>query len=232
MSQASTLGKGTSAAEMLRNYIERIELINADIDGLKDERKAVVADAAAHGFIPKAMRKVLKLRAMAPADRAEQEHLERTYLHALGLESAPPIASAVELMAIDIASREAVLEALHHFTPTNGSIEIEVNGIRTRLTRDLDGNVTEAVVTAPAPAEPVKLPTRRTERRPPDPASVPDCDREGAEQLGLDAYKQNQPITRNPFPRDDDRRERWDKGWRSGLFGGKADKGEDGKGEP
>src|SRR5687768_12319360 len=107
MTGASTLGKGTSAAEMLRNYIERIELINADIDGLKDERKAVVADAASHGFIPKAMRKVLKVRAMAPADRAEQEHLEQTYLHAIGLESAPPIMHAVELMAIDIASREA-----------------------------------------------------------------------------------------------------------------------------
>lgn len=209
-----TIGKGTSASERLRQYIERIELIRADQGDLSEEEKAVFAQAKADGYVPKAMRKVLKVRAMAPADREEQELLEDTYLHAMGLERSTDFASAVELIEVDVASREAVIAALHKFTPTNGSLEIEVAGKRTRLTRDLDGQVTETAVTEEAPAEPIQLPVRGRKAT----ESVPDCDREGAELLGREAYKANQPITRNPFPRGDDRRERWDKGWRAEML--------------
>jgi len=210
-----TIGKGTSAAERLRQYVERIELIRADKGDLSEEEKAVFADAKANGFVPKAMRKVLKVRAMAPSDREEQELLEETYLHAMGLESETNFARAVELMAVDTASREAVIAALHKFTPTVGSLEIEVPGLRTRLTRDLEGRVTETPITEDKPAEPIELPARRRKAAAP---TLPDCDREGAELLGREAFKANQSITRNPFPRGDDRRERWDKGWRAELL--------------
>jgi uncharacterized protein (UPF0335 family) len=212
---SDTIGKGTSAAERLRQYIERIELIRADKGDLSEEEKSVFAQAKAEGYEPKAMRKVLKVRAMGPADREEQELLEDTYLHAMGLERQTEFAAAVELIEVDIASREAVIAALHKFTPTNGSLEIEVAGRRTRLTRDLDGQVSETAITEESPAAPIELPTRARKAAA---ESVPDCDREGAELLGREAYKANQPITRNPFPRGDDRRERWDKGWRAEML--------------
>lgn len=222
-----SIGKGTSAAEKLRQYVERVELIEADLDALRDEKKAVFADAKAAGFIPKAMRKVLKVRAMAPSTRAEEELLEDTYLHALGLEQSSDLARAAALIEVDVAARESVIAALKRFTPANGSIEIEAGGLRTRLTRDLAGNVTEAAVSEPAKAEPVvTLPRARSRAgSAAGGQAVPDCDREGAEQLGREAYAANLSITRNPFPRDDDRRERWDKGWRAALFKGRDEGG-------
>jgi uncharacterized protein (UPF0335 family) len=212
---SDAIGKGTSAAERLRQFIERIELITADQGDLAEEKKSVFAQAKSEGYEPKAMRKVLKVRAMGPADREEQEQLEDVYLHAMGLERSPDLAAAVELAGDDVLSRAAVMAMLHRLTPTNGSLELEVEGKRTRLTRDLDGTVTETAVTGDKAAAVTELPTRTRKAAS---ESVPDCDREGAELLGRESYKTNQPITRNPFPRGDDRRERWDKGWRAEML--------------
>jgi uncharacterized protein (UPF0335 family) len=213
---SETIGKGTSAAEKLRNYIERIEVIRADKENLSDEEKAVFADAKAAGFIPKAMRYVLKVRAMAPGDWASDKQLAETYLQAMELEAQPDLFFAAGLAGEDLPSRERVLDVLRSLAPIGGSIELEVGGLRTRLTRTMAGEVVEELVTEPKPAEPVTLPRSRAKAAD---APVPDCDREGAEQLGCEAYKANQSITRNPFPRDDDRRERWDRGWRAEMFG-------------
>lgn len=45
-------------------------------------------------------------------------------------------------------------------------------------------------------------------------ADVPDVDPDGAEALGRQAFKDNEPIIANPFPFGDGRRGRWDSGWR------------------
>jgi hypothetical protein len=36
----------------------------------------------------------------------------------------------------------------------------------------------------------------------------------GAELLGREAFKADEPIIKNPFPFGDERRPRWDEGWR------------------
>ena len=89
---------------------------------------------------------------------------------------------------------------------------------------------------APAPPTPPPPPPRHPPPPPPPPTAppppprpqreVPDVDAAGARELGAKAYRENQPITSNPYPWDDKRRAEWDAGWReaSGTDGmGPAD---------
>lgn len=78
-------GRGI-AAEALRNFIERIERLEEERKGLADDVKDVYAEAKSHGFDPKIMRQVIRLRKMEEDARKEQEALIDLYAHALGME--------------------------------------------------------------------------------------------------------------------------------------------------
>lgn len=204
------LGKNSVSGELLRSYVERIEKLDADKESIADDRKAVFADAKANGFIPSGLRNVLSLRKLKPSDRAEAETLRDMYLHALGMDSEPPLFKHVGLMSVDVTAKDQVIEAMKKFVPANGSITIEAGGVPVRLTRDKDGNVavTEVVekpMSAPEPGTP------RQARPKPD---LPEVDASGAEALGRQAFRDDIAIIQNPFPFGDERRARWDKGWR------------------
>ena len=71
--------------EELRQFVERIESINATIKDHTDDRKEVFAEAKARGYDPKALRKVLALRKKKPDQIAEEEAVEEVYRAALGI---------------------------------------------------------------------------------------------------------------------------------------------------
>lgn len=73
------------SAEQLRLLIERIERLEEDKKGVADDIKDVYAEAKGTGFDTKAMRAVIRLRAMDKAARQEQEAMLETYKAALGL---------------------------------------------------------------------------------------------------------------------------------------------------
>jgi uncharacterized protein (UPF0335 family) len=73
------------AAEPLRLFIERIETLNEEKKGIADDIKDVFAEAKGRGYDVKAMRSVIKLRAMEKHARQEAEALLDTYKTALGL---------------------------------------------------------------------------------------------------------------------------------------------------
>ena len=75
-----------SADDRLRLLIERIERLNEEKKGFQDDIKAVYAEAKATGYDPKGMRIVVRIRAMRPDDRKEQEAIVETYKNALGIE--------------------------------------------------------------------------------------------------------------------------------------------------
>ncbi len=77
---------GGIAGEALRNFIERIERLEDEKRGLADDIKDVYAEAKAHGFDPKIMRQIIKLRKMEEDARKEMEALIDVYAHALGME--------------------------------------------------------------------------------------------------------------------------------------------------
>lgn len=206
-----SIGKNTIATEMLRGYVERLENIADQKTQLTDDAAAVMADAKAAGLIPAAIRFVIKKRKMKPSDRQECEALEDTYLHSMGMATDTPLFRHVNLMSVDITSREQVIEAMKKFVPATGSITIEAGGSPVRLTRDKDGSISVTEVIEQPVQQNLPSTAKRATRAKPD---VPDVTPDVAETMGRQAYKDDQPITANPFPFGDARRPRWDKGWR------------------
>lgn len=82
-------------AEQLRSYIERIERLTEEKEGLASDISDVFAEAKGNGFDVKTMRTILKIRKMDASDRDEQESLLDLYMHALGM--AGPPADAEEM---------------------------------------------------------------------------------------------------------------------------------------
>lgn len=73
------------SADQLRLLIERIERLTQEKQGIADDIKDVFAEAKGQGYDVRAMRAVIKLRAMERDARLEQESLIETYKGALGL---------------------------------------------------------------------------------------------------------------------------------------------------
>lgn len=76
---------GGIATERLRSLIERIERLEEEKKEIQADIRDVFAEAKSSGFDVKAMRTVLKLRAMNAMDRNEQEALVDTYRKALDI---------------------------------------------------------------------------------------------------------------------------------------------------
>lgn len=76
---------GTVSAEQLRLFIERIERLSEEKQGIADDIKDVFSEAKGQGYDVKTMRSIIKLRGMERDARMEQEALLDTYKAALGL---------------------------------------------------------------------------------------------------------------------------------------------------
>lgn len=73
------------AAEQLRLFIERIERLEEEKRGTADDIKDVYAEAKSTGYVPKAIREIVKLRRMESHVRQEAEAILETYKVAVGL---------------------------------------------------------------------------------------------------------------------------------------------------
>lgn len=206
------VGKNTIAGTRLMSFVERIEQLNAVKEQATKDVGAVMAEAKAEGFVPGAIRYVVKVRKEKPHDRQEREAMQDLYLHAAGLATEPPLFRFAGLASIDINAREQVIERMKEFCPPagDGHIDVTFGGKTWRLTRGKDGAVSaDEVVAAPPPVRP-----ERSERPMPERAPPPEVDEAGAEELGRQYARDNRPIIDNPFPFGDQRRARFDLGWR------------------
>lgn len=75
---------GGNAGQHLLSFIERVERINEEIKAAQGDRKDVFSEAAASGFGVKAMKRVIRERAMDRDELDEFEALVNTYWGALG----------------------------------------------------------------------------------------------------------------------------------------------------
>lgn len=73
------------AAEQLMAIIERVERLEEDKKAIGDDIKDIYAEAKGNGYDVKALRTIVKLRKQAPDERAEQEAILESYMHALGM---------------------------------------------------------------------------------------------------------------------------------------------------
>lgn len=211
----ASLGKNTPQSAELTGFIERVEKLNGEIADLQEDRKTVFQEAKSKGYSNRQMRRLVKVRKMKPHDHQEDEAEYDVYAHAMGLATEPPLLRYMAKAGTDTAVRDQVIEAMKSFVPPHGKGEITVTmeGKPVRLVRTKDGTVELLdVVDKPLPMSGKPRPARP--RR-----EVPDVDKDGAELLGRQYARDNRPVIDNPFPYGDERRARFDKGWRDETGG-------------
>ena len=76
---------GGVAAGQLRAFIERIERLEEEKQGIAGDIRDVFAEAKGNGFDTKVMRQIIRLRKQDKAEREEEEAILDLYLHALGM---------------------------------------------------------------------------------------------------------------------------------------------------
>lgn len=96
---------GPIQGDRLKSFIERIEKLEEERKAIGGDIKDVYAEAKGIGYDVKTMRKIVVLRSMDAADRAEAETLLDVYCHALGMDTigyggAPREPSEEELEAL------------------------------------------------------------------------------------------------------------------------------------
>ena len=72
-------------ADELRQFIERIERLDAEKKDLAEQQKEVMAEAKGRGYDTKVMRKLITMRRRDKDDIAEEEALLEMYKEALGM---------------------------------------------------------------------------------------------------------------------------------------------------
>ena len=73
------------AADELRQFIERIERLDAEKKDLAEQQKEVMAEAKGRGYDTKVMRKLITMRRRDKDDIAEEEAILEMYKEALGM---------------------------------------------------------------------------------------------------------------------------------------------------
>ncbi|MEM6903772.1 MAG: DUF2312 domain-containing protein [Pseudomonadota bacterium] len=84
--QPETSNVGGVAGDRLKSFIERIERLEEEKQGIAADIREIYAEAKGVGFDTKVMRQVIKLRKMDRQDREEQEQLLDLYLAAIGMQ--------------------------------------------------------------------------------------------------------------------------------------------------
>lgn len=71
--------------DQLRAIIERIERLEEEKKTISDDVKDIYAEAKGNGYDVKALRTIVRLRKQDANERAEQETILETYMHAMGM---------------------------------------------------------------------------------------------------------------------------------------------------
>jgi uncharacterized protein (UPF0335 family) len=74
-----TVGHNSAPGGVLVGYLDRIENIDDEIDGLKDDRKEVFSEAKAAGIDVKVLRKVIARRRRDKNELAEEDNMIAAY---------------------------------------------------------------------------------------------------------------------------------------------------------
>lgn len=77
---------GGVAVDQLKSIISRVENLEESKAALSADIRDVFAEAKGNGFDVKAIRKILAIRKLEPAEREEAETILDTYMHALGMQ--------------------------------------------------------------------------------------------------------------------------------------------------
>jgi uncharacterized protein (UPF0335 family) len=73
------------AKDQLKAIIERIERLEEEKKTISDDIRDVYTEAKGNGFDVKALRTIVRMRKQDAGERAEEETILETYMHALGM---------------------------------------------------------------------------------------------------------------------------------------------------
>ena len=127
------------AQDQVKNFMERIERLEEERRDLADDIRSIYAEAKAAGYDTKALRKLIQLRRKDANERAEEEAILDTYMHAVGMATETPLFTAVGAMGTDTAARDQVIDAFKLLVPATGEVVIKMGGNPVRLWRDDKG---------------------------------------------------------------------------------------------
>lgn len=82
------------AADEIRQFVERIERLEAEKAGIASDIKDVYAELKGRGFDAAAIRQIVKLRKEDADKRAEREVILELYMQALGMLADTPLGQA------------------------------------------------------------------------------------------------------------------------------------------
>ena len=85
MDDTSTDATYRVTADELRQFIERVERLEAEKRDIADQQKEVMAEAKARGYDTRVIRKIIALRKRDKDDVAEEEAVLEMYKQALGM---------------------------------------------------------------------------------------------------------------------------------------------------
>lgn len=85
---------GSNSNGQLRSIVERIERLEVEKASIAGDIKEVYAEAKAHGFDTKILRKVIALRKKEAAEREEEASILEVYMNALGMLADLPLGLA------------------------------------------------------------------------------------------------------------------------------------------
>jgi uncharacterized protein (UPF0335 family) len=85
MSESVIDTASTVAGQELRQFIERLERLDAEKKDISEAQKEVMAEAKGRGYDTKVIRKVIALRKRDADDIAEEEAVLEMYKAALGM---------------------------------------------------------------------------------------------------------------------------------------------------
>jgi len=88
------------AKDQLKAIIERIERLEEEKKTISDDIRDVYAEAKGNGFDVKALRTIIRMRKQDENERAEQETILETYMHALGMLADTPLGQAAVARAV------------------------------------------------------------------------------------------------------------------------------------
>lgn len=74
------------SGERLKQYIERVERLTEEKEGIANDIRDVYAEAKSAGFDSKIMKMIVRLRKQSHDKRQEEQHLLDLYCSAIGLE--------------------------------------------------------------------------------------------------------------------------------------------------
>lgn len=208
-----SVGHNTIQGKRLLEIIEQSEVYDAEKKDISDLNSALMAAAKAEGFNSKAINLMKRRRKMKPHDRQESDDLFHAYSHAIGMDDEPPLFRAISEMAKDTLTRETLLENFKELAPPEGDIILRMGGEPVRVYRDKDG-IAHVEPYIEKPKREPGAPKGQPGSKPRPHRDVPDVSESGAYAYGQQMFRDNRPITDNPFPFGDPRRARCDEGWR------------------